>query len=334
VAVKADLFSRHERPQSFTFLSAIGLRISNERKISGGKMSEFFRFIVSGEGRRMFVIAGTVIIAAATLCSQERGFLPGGVSFAQSQTAELRVCADPNNLPFSNRREEGFENKLANLIARDLGRKVHYVWWPQRRGFIRNTLKAKRCDVVMGIPSSFEMAQPTRAYYRSSYVFVSRRDRHLDIQSFDDPTLKNLRIGLHVIGDDYANVPPAQALARRGVTRNIAGYSIYGDYSKENPPAALIEAVARGDVDVAIAWGPFAGYFAKRASAPLKITPVSPEIDLPSLPFVFDICLGVRKEDAALGGELDKILARRKDEIDRLLRSYGLPLKSLTRGGR
>jgi len=255
-------------------------------------------------------------------------------AFARAQTAELRVCADPNNLPFSNHREEGFENKLADLIARDLGRKVSYVWWPQRRGFIRNTLKAKRCDVVMGIPSSFEMAQPTKAYYRSSYVFVSRRDRHLDMRSFDDPALKKLRIGLHVIGDDYANTPPAQALARRGVTQNITGYSIYGDYSKENPPAALIEAVARGDVDVAIAWGPLAGYFANRASAPLKITPVSPEIDSPSLPFVFDICLGVRKEDAALRGELDKILARRKDEIDRLLRSYGLPLKSLTRSGR
>jgi mxaJ protein len=253
---------------------------------------------------------------------------------ALAQTAELRVCSDPNNLPFSNRREEGFENKLANLIARDLGRKVHYVWWPQRRGFIRNTLKAKRCDVVMGIPSSFEMARPTIAYYRSSYVFVSRRDRHLDIHSFDDPALKNLRIGLHVIGDDYANVPPAQALARRGVTQNITGYSIYGDYSKENPPAELIEAVARGDVDVAVAWGPLAGYFAKRASEPLKITPVSPEIDPPSLPFAFDICLGVRKEDAALKGELDKILERRRGEIDRLLRSYGLPLKKLTRSGR
>jgi mxaJ protein len=129
-------------------------------------------------------------------------------------------------------------------------------------------------------------------------------------------------------------VPPAQALARRGVTQNITGYSIYGDYSKENPPAALIEAVARGDVDVAIAWGPLAGYFAKRVSAPLKITPVSPEIDPPSLPLAFDICMGVRGEDAALRDELDKILERRRDEIGRLLRSYGLPLKKLTRSGR
>ena len=108
-----------------------------------------------------------------------------------------------------------------------------------------------------------------------------------------------------MIGDDYANVPPAQALAKRGVTQNIIGYSIYRDYSKENPPAALIDAVARGDIDVAIAWGPLAGYFAKRASAPLKIVPISPEVDSPSLPFAFDICLGVRKEDKALLDELD-----------------------------
>jgi mxaJ protein len=254
----------------------------------------------------------------------------GGVSFARAQTAELRVCADPNNLPFSNEREQGFENRLARLIARDLDRKLSYVWWPQRRGFIRNTLQAKRCDVVMGIPSSFELARPTRAYYRSSYVFISRRDRRLTVRSFDDPALKQLRIGLHVIGDDYANVPPAQALAKRGITRNITGYSVYGDYSKENPPAALIDAVARGEIDVAIAWGPLAGYFAKRASTPLKIVLVSPEVDPPSLPFAFDICMGVRKEDKALSDELDAVLERRKKEIDRLLRDYGVPLKSKT----
>jgi mxaJ protein len=256
-----------------------------------------------------------------------------GVSFAQRQATELRVCADPNNLPFSNDREQGVENRLARLIASDLGRKVRYFWWPQRRGFIRNTLQAKRCDVVMGIPSSFELARPTRAYYRSSYVFVSRRDRDLAVRSFDDPALKRLRIGLHVIGDDYANVPPAQALAKRGITRNITGYSIYGDYSKESPPAALIDAVARGEIDIAIAWGPLAGYFAKRASVPLKIVPVSPEVDPPSLPFAFDICLGVRKEDKALLDELDVVLERRKNEIGRLLRDYGVPLKSKTGSG-
>jgi mxaJ protein len=251
----------------------------------------------------------------------------GGISPANAQTAELRVCADPNNLPFSNRREEGFENRLAQMVARDLGRQVRYLWWPQRRGFIRNTLRAKRCDVVMGIPSAFEMAQPTRPYYRSSYVFISQRDRRINVRSFDDAELKRLRIGLHVIGDDYANVPPAQALAKRGMTSNITGYSIYGDYSKENPPVALIDAVIRGDIDIAIAWGPLAGYFAKRSPVPLKVVLVSPQMDPPALAFVFDISMGVRREDTALRDELNAVLEHRKPEIDRLLRSYGVPIE-------
>lgn len=239
---------------------------------------------------------------------------------------ELCVCADPNNLPFSNEAGEGFENELAELIAEELGRTVRYVWWPQRRGFIRNTLRAGRCDVVMGIPSSFELALPTRPYYRSTYVFVTRSDRDLVDLSFDDPRLKALRIGLHVIGDDYSNVPPAQALANRGVIDNIVGYSVYGDYSEPNPPAALIDAVARGEVDVGIAWGPLAGYFAKRSDVPLRVEPVRPQIDPPFLPFVFDIAMGVRRDDVALRDQLDEVLVRRQEDIRALLKRYGVPL--------
>lgn len=257
--------------------------------------------------------------------------LLGGVSSLRAQGKELRVCADPNNLPFSNQREEGFENKLAQLLARELHQQVRYVWWPQRRGFIRNTLQAKRCDVVLGIPAAYELAQPTRAYYRSTYVFVTRRDRHLNLRSFDDPALRRLRIGLHAIGDDYANVPPAQALAQRGITQNITGYSIYGDYSQPNPPAALIMAVARGEIDLAIAWGPLAGYFAAHAPVPLKVVPIAQEQATPQLPLTFDICLGVRREDVALRTTLNHILARRKHEIEGLLRSYGVPLLPFTR---
>lgn len=240
--------------------------------------------------------------------------------------AELRVCADPNNLPFSNRAEEGFENEIARLVAKDLGRTVSYTWWPQRRGFIRNTLRARKCDVVIGIPSSFELAQPTAPYYRSTYVFVTRRDRHLTIRSFDDPILARLKIGVHAIGDDYANVPPAQALAKRGLARNVVGYSIYGDYSKPDPPARLIDAVARGEVDVAIAWGPLAGYFARKEGVPLDLAPVSPEVDLPFLPFVFDIAMGVRRGDDALRAALERVLTRRRPQITAVLRRYGVPL--------
>ncbi len=128
----------------------------------------------------------------------------------------LRVCADPNNLPFSNARGEGFENALAGLVAHDLKRSLEYPWWPQRRGFIRNTLRAEKCDVVMGIPSNYKLARPTLPYYRSSYAFVTRRDGTAPIIP-SIPRLRQLRIGIHVIGDDYNNVPPAaQALAPRG----------------------------------------------------------------------------------------------------------------------
>jgi mxaJ protein len=129
-----------------------------------------------------------------------------------------------------------------------------------------------------------------------------------------------------MVGDDYANPPPAHALARRGIVRNVTGYSIYGDYAKPNPPARLVEAVARREVDVAIVWGPFAGYFAKRERTPMTITPVSPRVDAPGLPFVFPISLGVRQDDRPLKAELDRVLARRRDEIRRILRAYGVPL--------
>lgn len=237
----------------------------------------------------------------------------------------FRVCADPNNLPFSNDRGEGFENRLAELVAADLGATVEYTWWAQRRGFARHTLRAGECDVIMGVPSSYELARPTRPYYRSSYMFVSRAASGIDVRSFDDPGLRALRVGVHIIGDDYANAPPAHALSARGMITNVVGYSIYGNYAEPNPPARLVEAVARGDVDMAVVWGPLAGYFARRQPEPLTLVAVSPEVDLPFLPFVFDISMGVRRDDAALQEELDRILVRRGAAIDALLDEYGVP---------
>jgi len=237
----------------------------------------------------------------------------------------LRVCADPNNLPFSNREQQGFENKAAELLAKDLGRPLNYYWWPQRRGFIRNTLKAEKCDVVLGVPSSFELAATTSPYYRSTYVFVQKENAPHKIASFDDPLLKDLRIGVHLIGDDFANVPPAHALTSRGIIQNVKGFPIYGDYSTPNPPARLIDAVSNGEVDVAIVWGPLAGYFIKSGHLPLSITPVSPQIDLPYLPFVFDISMGVRRSDLELKDKLELFLARRKVELGKILSDYGVP---------
>ena len=237
----------------------------------------------------------------------------------------LRVCADPNNLPFSNERAEGFENKLADMLARDLGRTVRYTWWAQRRGFVRNTLNAGECDIVMGVPSSFELVLASRPYYRSTYVFVSQTRRRLRLGSLDDARLRRLRIGVQMVGDDFANSPPAHALSARGLVGNIVGYSVVSDYSRPNPPARIVEAVASGVVDAAVVWGPLAGYFAPRQRVPLDLSPVTPEIDLPFLPFVFDISMGVRRGDEALRTRADEFITARRHEIDALLRQYGVP---------
>jgi mxaJ protein len=238
--------------------------------------------------------------------------------------ATLRVCADPNNMPFSNERGEGFENALAELVARELGASVEYTWRPQRRGFVRNTLGAGLCDVMLEAPTSFDRVITTAPYYRSTYVFV-QRSSDTPIASLDDGALRHLRIGVQLIGDDGANTPPASALARRGIVRNLVGYTVYGNYAEPDPPARIVDAVADGAVDVAIVWGPLAGWFAPRAAVPLRITPVAPQIDLPFLPFVFDIAMGVRRGDEVLRDRLDAVLEHRHADVDALLARYGVP---------
>lgn len=268
-----------------------------------------------------------LVLAAAA------AFLFGCESSSEPARRVLRVCADPNNLPFSNQKGEGFENRIAELIAKELGARLEYTWFAQRRGFVRNTLRAGLCDVVVGVPARFDPVATTRPYYRSTYVFVSRKDRHLNIASLNDPRLKRLTIGVHIIGDDYSNPPPVHALSRRHIVQNVSGYTIYGDYSQPNPPARLVEAVSDGKVDIAIVWGPFAGYFGKKQSTDLRIVPVTPEADGPDLPFVFDIAMGVRKGDQSLRQELDRVLDRRRHEIQRILTDYGVPLKPVTPSG-
>jgi mxaJ protein len=248
------------------------------------------------------------------------------IAKAQAGERELRVCADPNNLPFSSDRSDGFENKIAELVARDLGASLQYTWWAQRRGFVRNTLREGLCDLIIGVPAGYDPVLTTRPYYRSTYVFVSRKNLGLTVDSFDDPRLRTLRIGVHLMGDDGANAPPAHALSRRGIIANVVGYPIYGDYNDPNPPARLIDAVAAGDIDVAIAWGPLAGYFAPRAKTPLQLIPVAAPGDPPGLRFSFAITMGVRKGENVFRDELDQLIERRQQEIQTILRAYGVPL--------
>jgi len=308
---------------------------------------------MSSAFRRQVVLATTILVTLAA-AGPLRGTRPtdgsngGRVPYvgrvprsgpgdpvATARPGALRVCADPNNLPFSNQRLEGFENKLASLVASDLGVPLEYTWWAQRRGFLRSTLNAQLCDVVIGLPTSVELALTTRPYYRSTYVFVTRRDRHLQLHSFDDAALHHLRIGVPLVGDDGANAPPAHALSRRGIVRNVVGFSVYGDYRRDNPPARIIDAVASGEIDVAAAWGPLAGYFAGRQRVALDLTPVEPQIDVPFLPFVFDISMAVRRDSDDLQAQLEAVLDRRRAEIDAILAAFHVPrVDQVARAGR
>lgn len=250
-------------------------------------------------------------------------------SWSQTPTApnnQFRVCADPNNLPYSNRKLEGFENKLADLLATELKQEVTYTWWPQRRGFIRNTLAAGRCDVIMGIPAAVDAVLTTQPYYRSSYVFVSAKTAGYNITSFDDPQLQSLKIGVHLIGDDYNNSPPAHLLSTKGIIKNVVGYSVFGDYGEDSPPGKIIKAVADGEVNVAIVWGPIAGYFAQKQTTPLTVVPVPGEASSPTLPLAYNIALGVRRGNEPLQKQLNELLSRRAAEINKILTDYGVPL--------
>jgi mxaJ protein len=244
----------------------------------------------------------------------------------------VTACADPNNLPFSNRAGQGFENKLAELIASDLHAKLHYVWWAQRRGYVRNTLNEAKCDFWPGIASNVEMAATSRPYYRSTYVFVTRAGDKLDGLTLDDPRLRKLRIGVQMVGDDASNTPPAHALARRGIVSNVRGYMLYGDYRQPDPPSVIVRAVAHGDVDVALVWGPLAGYFGARSSVPLKLQAVTPWMDDMHWPMQFDVSVGVRRDDQKLLKEIDRILAVRSAQIRQLLERYDVPLIDATDG--
>ena len=234
----------------------------------------------------------------------------------------LRVCADPNNLPFSNQQGQGFENKLAELLATQLGAKLEYTWWAERKSFLKDSLEAGRCDVVMGLPASLASVATTRPYYQSTYVFVTRHDRNLHVTSLSDPRFSEWRVGVHVVGEDYA--PPAAALARRGITANIIGFSLFGPYGTSSPAGKVIDAVADRQVDVAIVWGPFAGYFAKQEKAALDIVPVSPATFL-AIPFTYEIAAGVRKSDRALLARVDEAIASDSSEIRHILDRYGVP---------
>ena len=238
---------------------------------------------------------------------------------------ELRVCADPNNLPFSNREHEGFEDKIAELIARDLGLPLNYDWLPQRLGFYRTALKTFDSNLVMAAPGGFEKALITQPYYRSTFVFVQRKNAATPIRSFDDAALRTVKIGVQLTGG--VNAPPTHALAHRQIIDNITGYPVF-DETQGAPAQRIVGAVASGEIDVAIVWGPQAGYFAKRQSVPLTLTPVAPDHDKvgdAEIPYTFEICMALRRPEKALRDRLNNVIVRRQTQINEILDEYSVP---------
>lgn len=231
--------------------------------------------------------------------------------------ADLRVCAEPDNLPFSHENQSGFENRIARILADDLGLELHYEWQPQRRGFVRKTLGSGLCEAWMGVPAGFERALTTKPYYRSTYVFVYGKRA---LQSFDAPELKALRIGVQLPGNDGAATPAGYALAAKGAVENVRGYPIYGEH-----PAAerIVEAIARGELDAGVVWGPAAGFFAREKN--LGVAAASAPKELATMPFEFAIAIGVKRGNRELRDQLDAALARRKSEIDAVLDEYAVP---------
>jgi quinoprotein dehydrogenase-associated probable ABC transporter substrate-binding protein len=244
----------------------------------------------------------------------------------KDEKKQFRVCADPENMPFSNDKQEGFENKIATVMARAFDTTPTYIWWGQRRGFIRNTmnatLKEGRCNIMIGAPQGYDLVRTTKPYYRSTYVFVYRKDKGYNLKSLDDPQLKKLKIGVHKLGEDYSNPPPVYALSSRGIVANVVGFETF--YSAQNPPSRIIDAVASGQIDVAIVWGPAAGYFVKHSQVPMEIVPVpSGKTDLP---FAFDISMGIKPGDDELRNKVEQVLVAKRAEITAILKEYGVPL--------
>jgi mxaJ protein len=233
-----------------------------------------------------------------------------------AQARELRVCADPNNMPFSSREQTGFENRIAALVAGDLSARLMFVWQRMGRGFVREYLDKAQCDLLIGIPTNYRSVLTTSPYYRSTYVFVSRQKD--SVPSLNSIALRASKIGVQVLDEQYT--PPGEALARRGLQSAIVGFDTTGDGAD-----SIVRAVADQKVNIAIVWGPLAGYFAKEFGHNLRLTPVEPEVDPPGLPFTFAISMGVRKGDLALRDQLEQVLQNRRAQIRAILDNFGVP---------
>jgi quinoprotein dehydrogenase-associated probable ABC transporter substrate-binding protein len=267
-----------------------------------------------------------MIFAAASAFAQHMGADAGARGDDNKGSIELvdpnvlRVCADPNNLPFSNEKAAGFENKIAEFLAKKLGKELTYAFYPGATGFVRNTLNAHLCDVILGIPQGNDLVQPTNPYYRTTYAIVTRAGSGLDgIATLDDPRLKEKthKIGL------VANTPPGNILAQQGLMGSVKPYQLMVDTRFDSSSAAMIRDLESGDIDVALLWGPIAGYYAKNAKTKLNVAPLP---ETPGTRMAFRIAFGVRHSDQNWKRDLNQFIAQNKAELEKILLDYGVPL--------
>src|SRR5256886_2216583 len=231
----------------------------------------------------------------------------------------LRVCADPNNMPFSTERGEGFENRLAELLADKLGKGLSYSWYPQATGFVRNTLAAHKCDVIMGIPQGDDLVQVTNPYYRTAYALVLKQGQGLEgVDTLGDPRLKGKRIGI------VAGTPPANNMATNGLMAHAKPYPLVIDTRVDSSAAAMMHDLATGEIDAGILWGPMAGYYARRTNPAVTVVPLVKETTGPRM--AYRIAMGVRYSDQEWKRQLNRTIQESHPAINKLLLSFGVPL--------
>lgn len=242
------------------------------------------------------------------------------------QAGILRVCADPDNMPFSDSTGAGLENKIAELMAKTWDSKLEYVWWAAPRGMMR-MLNGFYCDVTIQMPVLSDMAGVTRPYFRTSYVMVQRKDAPHQVDGLDDAALKKMKIGVHLFAADGENTPPAMALSSHGVVGNLVGFSTTY-VGGMNKPEDIVRAVENRSIDVAFVWGPIAGYYAKQIGADLKLTPVGDD-PVSGIPFVYSMGMATRRRERQFKDSLENFITSKATEIQGLLQQYGIPLLPL-----
>lgn len=263
------------------------------------------------------VCTAGVILAPVKLLAQASGVLQGGLELVDPKV--LRVCADPNNLPLSNEKGEGFENKVAELFAAKLGKSLAYTYYPQATGFVRMTLGSYRCDVIMGFPQGDDLVQSTNPYYRTGYAFVAKSDSPLaGVDTLADPRLKGKRIGI------VAGTPPATYLTRNGLMEKAKPYPLVIDTRYDSSSVAMVNDIKSDAIDAGVLWGPLAGYYASRAAPPLHATLLLHEEGGPQM--VYRIVMGVRPSDANWRRRLNQLIADNQPAINKILLDYGVPL--------